>query len=84
MPTIGRCGVRTIQQNGSQAEMAPIRLADNIMPAPAQLKSSLPTEKDTAGRPTNRPTSMGLSLSRFHPLKVFGPGPSGPPPLETQ
>lgn len=77
--TIGGIG-SAIQQNGSQAEVAPIRLADNIMPAPAQLKRSLPTEKIQPA--ANQPTNFdGAQPKPFPPTKVFGPGPSGPPPL---
>ena len=77
--TIGGIG-SAIQQNGSQAITAPIRLADNIMPAPAQLKSSLPTEKIQPA--ANQPTNFdGAQPKPFPPTKVFGPGPSGPPPL---
>ena len=78
--TIGGVGA-AIQQNGSQAITAPIQLADNIMPAPAQAKSSLPTEKIQPA--ANRPTNFdGAQPKPFPPTKVFGPGPSGPPPLE--
>lgn len=77
--TIGGIGA-AIQQNGSQAVSAPIKLADNIMPAPAQLKSSLQTEKiqPSANQPTN---FDGAQPKPFSPTNVFGPGPSGPPPL---
>ena len=78
--TIGGVGA-AIQQNGSQAVTAPIQLADNIMPAPAQAKSSLPTEKIQPA--ANQPTNFdGAQPKPFPPTKVFGPGPSGPPPLE--
>jgi hypothetical protein len=77
--TIGGIGA-AIQQNGSQAVSVPIKLADNIMPAPAQLKSSLPTEKIQPA--ANQPTNFdGAQPKPFPPTKVFGPGPSGPPPL---
>ena len=78
--TIGGVGA-AIQQNGSQAITAPIQLADNIMPAPAQAKSSLPTEKIQPA--ANQPTNFdGAQPKPFPPTKVFGPGPSGPAPLE--
>jgi uncharacterized membrane protein YeaQ/YmgE (transglycosylase-associated protein family) len=77
--TIGGIGA-AIQQNGSQAVTAPIQLADNIMPAPAQTKSSLPTEKIQPA--ANQPTNFdGAQPKPFSPTNVFGPGPSGPPPL---
>jgi len=78
--TIGGVG-GAIQQNGSQAVTAPIQLADNILPAPAQAKSSLPTEKIQPA--ANQPTNFdGAQPKPFPPTKVFGPGPSGPAPLE--
>jgi len=55
-------------------------IGNNIMPDPVIPKSSLPTDKiQPAGRqPTNRD---GEPVKPLPPTKVFGPAPSGPPPL---
>jgi len=67
-------------QPGSRADAAPLRLSDNVLPAPQPIPKSLPTERiQPVGRqPTNRD---GAEVKPFPPSKVFGPAPSGPPPL---
>lgn len=78
--TIGAAG-SAINQGGSRADSAPISLADNIMPDPVRLPNSLPTGRiQTAGR---QPTNFdGEPVKPLPPTRVFGPAPSGPPPLQ--
>jgi len=78
--TTGAIGA-DIQQNGSRADSAPIALSDNIMPAPVPPTRSLPTDRiQSQGR---QPTNFdGEPVKPFPQTRVFGPAPSGPPPLQ--
>jgi len=69
--------------SGNQFNTPPIQLADNILPTPAPLKNSIPTDKIQPA--ANKPTNFdGADTKPFTPTKVFGAGPSGPPPLESR